>query len=314
MFTQNIKERMITLKKSLTFLIILILIICSLTGCSTNNKNSQDDDKKISIGSKDFTEAFLISEMYAQILEDCGFIVDRKFNLGGTPIAHNAVVNGDIDLYPEYTGTALMTVLKEEPISDEEKVLNTIRLKYSSDYSLAILAPAPMNNTQAIAVSKETAEKYNLKTLSDLSKAAADLTLGCPAEFKQREDGLKGLQNTYGGFNFKKVPTYDIGLRYKALTNKDIDSTVAFTTDGQIKTYNLVVLEDDKKLWPAYHAAPIIKQDVLDKYPEIEEILNSLNSKLTDEVMQELNWEVDGNKREYSEVAKEYLKNTNLIK
>lgn len=299
--------------KKVMYLFTCFLLIASLfSGCSNSNP-SESNEKSISIGSKNFTEAILIGEMYAQILEENDFNVERKFNLGATNIAHEAIVKGDIDLYPDYTSTCLITVLKQEPISDNEEVLKIIREKYEEDYDLKILDPSPMNNMQAIGVTKEIAEKFNLKTLSDLSKAASKIKLGCPPEFFQRTDGLKGLQKVYGGFEFKEAKSYDIALRYKALINKDIDSTVVFTTDGQISKYELVVLEDDKHIWPEYYAVPIIRNDTLEKYPEIDKILKDLNACLTDDEMQRLNWEIDGNKKEFNDVAKEFLLKNSLI-
>lgn len=300
------------MKKVMSLFTCFLLIASVLSGCSSGN-NSKSDKKNISIGSKNFTEAILLGEMYAQILENNGFNVERKFNLGATNIAHEAIVKGDINLYPDYTSTCLITVLKQEPISDNEEILKVIREKYEKDYNLKILDPSPMNNMQAIGVTKEIAEKYNLKTLSDLSKAAPEIKLGCPPEFFQRTDGLKGLQKVYGGFEFKEAKSYDIALRYKALINSDIDCTVVFTTDGQIAKYGLVVLEDDKHIWPEYYAVPIIRNDTLEKYPEIDGILKDLNTCLTENEMQKLNWEIDGNKKEFEDIAKQFLLQNSLI-
>lgn len=299
---------MIKLKKIVSILNIFLLFSSLLTGCS-----SQNSTKEISIGSKNFTESFLTAEMYALTLEEAGFKVNRKFNLGTTAIAQQALQNNDIDLYPEYTGTALMDVFKNQPLYDADKVYESIKKQYKEKYKLDILTQSPLNNTQAIAVSKEIAEKYNLKTLSDLASNGKNIVLGCPPEFKQRQDGVAGLKKVYGNFHFKDVKSYDIGLRYVALTNKEIDATVAFTTDGQIKAYNLVVLEDDKHLWPPYHIVPVIRETVLKENSEIEQALNKVNALLTNQAMQELNWKVDGDKKEYADVAKEFLINNKII-
>ncbi|MCY6484573.1 glycine/betaine ABC transporter substrate-binding protein [Clostridium aestuarii] len=296
------------MKKSIFIMLLLLPCFLFFNGCTSSSSK-----KVISIGSKNFTESFLTSEMYALVLENEGFKVERKFNLGATAIAHQALLNGDIDLYPEYTGNALTNILKKESISNKDNVFNIIKKEYKKKFKLDILNQTPLNNTQAIAVTKKIAEKYNLKTLSNLSSTADNIILGCPPEFQQRPDGIVGLKNIYGDFNFKSVNSYDIGLRYVALNNNEIDATVAFTTDGQIKAYDLVVLEDDKNLWPAYHIIPVIRQSALKQYPEIENLLNKLNSLLTDETMQELNWKVDGNKREYEDVAKEFLIKNKLL-
>src|SRR5262245_15732358 len=152
----------------------------------------------IKVASKDFTEEFIVAEMYALMLEKAGFKVDRKINLGGTPVAHEALLKGEIDLYPEYTSTGLLTVLKKQPLKDPKEVYNTVKKDYEDQFKLTWLDPSPFNDTQGLATAKAVADKYGLKTYSDLAKNAAQLRLGGPAEFAEREDGIKGLQKAYG--------------------------------------------------------------------------------------------------------------------
>ncbi|MDR7419684.1 MAG: glycine betaine ABC transporter substrate-binding protein [Armatimonadota bacterium] len=270
----------------------------------------------LKVGSKDFTEEFILGEMYALLLEDAGFKVERKLNLGGTPIAHEALLKGDIDLYPEYTSTGLLTVLKQQPIADARAVLEAVRKAYSEQFKLEWLEPAAFNNTQALATTKEVSETFGVTTYSELAAKAPELRLGGPAEFAEREDGIKGLQKAYGGFQFKEFIQLGTGsLRYEALKNRQVDVVVAFGTDGQISGLGLVLLKDDKGFYPVYQAAPVVRADVLEKHPRIAEALNKLAPLLTDEVMAGLNWQVDGpDKKEFAAVAKAFLQEKGLIK
>jgi osmoprotectant transport system substrate-binding protein len=268
----------------------------------------------ITVGSKDFTEEFILAEMYAQLLEDSGFTVERKLNLGGTPIAQAAILNGDIDLYPEYTSTGLLTVLKLPPIQDPNQVYQTVKSGYEQQFHLTWLQPAPFNDTQALAMTQAGSDKNGIKTYSDLAPKAPQLVLGGPAEFQQREDGLPALQATYGGFNFKTYQQLGTGsLRYQALLNGQIDVAVAFSTDGEIEGYHLVLLQDDKHVFLVYQAAPVIRMDKLQQYPQIADVLNKVEPLLTDSVMSGLNWQVDGPaKQEPAAVARAFLDQNGL--
>lgn len=270
----------------------------------------------LKVGSKDFTEEFILAEMYALLLEDAGFTVERKFNLGGTPVAHAALQKGDIDLYPEYTSTGLLTVLKQQPIADAKAIVEAVRKGYKEQFNLVWLDPAPFNNTQALATTKEVSEKSGVKTYSELATKAGELRLGGPAEFAERADGIKGLQQAYGGFQFKEFKQLGTGsLRYEALKNGQVEVVVAFGTDGQISGMGLVLLRDDKNFYPVYQAAPVVRADALDKNPKIADALNKLAPLLTDEIMAGLNWQVDGpDKKEYAAVAKAFLQEKGLIK
>ncbi|MBF2051683.1 MAG: quaternary ammonium transporter [Elainella sp. C42_A2020_010] len=284
-----------------------ILIACASSG-GTGSANAP-----IKVGSKDFTEAFIIGEMYALALEKAGFQVERKLNLGGTPVAQAALQSGEIDLYPEYTGTGLLTILKEPAISDRQQVFDKVSAGYKEKYSLVWLEPAPMNNTQALAMTQEKANQFGIKTISDMAAKAGDLVMVGPPEFEVREDGLPGIKAKYGNFELKEYKAVDPGLRYKALTDGEADVTVAFGTDGEIAAFKLVVLEDDKQLFPPYQVAPVVRQQTLEANPKIADALNAIAPRLTDATMQKLNYEVSGNKREPAEVAKEFLTQEGLI-
>jgi osmoprotectant transport system substrate-binding protein len=276
-------------------------------GCARSNGST------IAIGSKDFTEELILGEMYAQLLEARGLGVARKLNLGGTQVAMGALRRGDIDLYPEYTGTALITELKLAPHGDAATIYRTVRDEYLRRYDLVWLQPAPMNDTQALAMTQAGSDRYRVRTLSELAAAAPQLRLGAIPEFTTRADALPGLQRAYGGFQFKSVKLFDIGLKYKALETGQVDVVVAFGTDGQIAADRLVILRDDKHFWPAYQVAPVVRRSSLDRHPEIATVLNRLAPLLTDSVMRTLNEAVDGAKAEPSDVAHGFLATHHLV-
>ncbi|MDQ7859337.1 MAG: glycine betaine ABC transporter substrate-binding protein [Armatimonadota bacterium] len=293
--------------------VLLVLVAAVAAACGQRGGGAP---VTVKIGSKDFTEEFILAEMYALLLEDAGFRVERKFNLGGTPVAHEALVKGDIDLYPEYTSTGLLTVLRESPLADPQAVLEAVRRGYREKFNLEWLEPAQFNNTQALATTPEVSTRYGIRTYSDLAAKAGELRLGGPAEFAEREDGIKGLQRAYGGFVFKEFRQLGTGsLRYEALKNGQVDVVVAFGTDGQISGLGLVLLEDDKRFYPAYQAAPVVRAGLAQQNPKIAETLNKLAPLLTEEVMAGLNWKVDGpEKQEFAAVAKAFLQEKGLIR
>ena len=267
----------------------------------------------VTVGSKNFTEQLILGEMYAQLLEANGIKVQRKLNLGGTIVAHDALKNGDIDLYPEYTGTALLAILNLPTQHDPQKVYQEVAQQYKQKWNLVWLNQSPMNDTQALAVTKKFSQEKNLTTISQMVSMASQLVLAAPPDFPDRADGMVGLRKVYGDFNFKQVKIVDPGIKYQALLNGQADVVVAFGTDGQINGYNLVVLQDDKGLWPPYHVAPVVRQDALNKNPKIT-VLNKLAPLLTTEVMQQLNWRVDGpEKADPATVAHDFLKSKGLV-
>ena len=261
------------------------------------------------VGSKNFTEALLLGELYAQLIEDNGHAVRRRLDLGGTDIAMAALRRGEIDLYPEYTGTALLVVLKAQQRGDAVQTFDFVKSEYERRYGLTWLDPAPMNNTQALATTRELAARFGLRTLSDVAAKAPQLRLGAVPEFVKRSDGLPGLQRVYGVFAFKKISLIDFGLKYKALLDGDVDIVVAFGTDGAIAADNLVVMQDDKHLFPPYQVAPVIRLDALKARPELATILNRVAPLLTDATMRNLNNQIDGpQKREPADVARDFIK------
>ncbi|NMC80635.1 MAG: quaternary ammonium transporter [Chloroflexi bacterium] len=286
-------------------LLSLVLSACSGGGAAQTT---------IRVGSKDFTEQFILGEMYALALENAGFKVERKLNLGGTPVAQQALESNEIDLYPEYTGTGLLTVLKQPVNSDPQAVYDTVAKMYLDTYNLVWLEPSQMNNTQALAMTQEGSEKFGIKTISDMAAKASELVMAGPPEFQEREDGLPGVKKVYGDFTLKEYKAIDPGLRYQALVDGQADVVVAFGTDGEIAAYNLVLLQDDKGLFPPYQVAPVVRKDVLDANPKIRDVLNGVTATLTNEVMQKLNYAVSGEQREPADVAREFLQQQGLIK
>jgi osmoprotectant transport system substrate-binding protein len=267
---------------------------------------------QVKVGSKNFTEQFIVAEIYAQALEAAGIKVERKINLGGTLIAHKALEERQIDLYPEYTGTMLLAVLKAEPMTDRKAVYDKVKAEYATK-GLVLLNEAPLNNSYDMVVRPETAAQYKLETLSDLAKVSKELKLGAGPEFRDRKDGLPGLKEKYG-IEFKEDLQMAIGLRYQALSGKQIDVVNGYSTDGMISALKLKRLKDDKNLWPPYYLVPVVRKDALDANPKIAEVLNNVSALLSEAAMAEMNYKVDGEKMEPKDVARDFLKAKGVVK
>jgi len=308
-------------EKKWVFLFVLSILATLFTRCvampAANNSSGSaatGNTATITVASKDFTEEYILGEMYALLLENGGYKVTRKINLGGTPVVQQALLNNEVDLYPEYTGTGLLTVLKLPVMSDPKAVYDKVKSEYEKQFKLTWLDAAPMNNTQALAMTKAKASAESITTISDMVAKAKQLTLVGPPEFAEREDGIPGLKRVYGDFEFKNFLSIDPGLRYQALTSGQADVAVAFGTDGEIAANDLLLLKDDKGLYPPYQVAPVIRQAVLNDHQDIATILNKLAPLLTTETMQQLNNEVSGKKLEPAAVAKDFLVKQKLIK
>src|SRR5215204_16687 len=232
------------------------------------------------VGSKNFTEQFVVAELYAGALEAAGFKVDRKINLGTTLVAHEAVRTGAIDIYPEYTGTGLNAVMKAQGVTDTapDKVHAMVKAHYEKEFKLTWLKPSAVNNGYAIIVRPETARSMNLKTLSDLAKVAGTLKLGAGPEFGDRRDGLKGMKEVYG-IEFGEFRQFAaLRLRYEALIQKQIDIANGFATDWQIGAEKFAALKDDKNLFPPYFLAPVVRLDTVNSNPKIGETLERVGA------------------------------------
>lgn len=268
----------------------------------------------VRVGSKNFTEQFIVAEIYAQALNTAGIKAQTRPNLGATLIAHAALLNGDIDLYPEYTGTAMAHVVKGDLSGSADQIYQTVKSYYEKNLHLTLLEPAHVNNSYAIVVLPETAAKYKMTTLSDLGPASAGLSFGAEGSFADRSDGLPGMSHVYG-IHFKEFRNLaKLGLRYSALTSKNIDVSFGFTTDWQIAEDKLVVLADDKHLFPPYFLVPVVRQDILARDPKIADVLNRVSVLLTNENMRAMNAAVERDKEEPKDVAMQFLKGKGLLK
>ncbi|MBV4428430.1 glycine betaine ABC transporter substrate-binding protein [Clostridium tyrobutyricum] len=295
-------------KKIILFsLTAALLITASLTGCGNKSNTASSKNKPtIKVGSKNFTESLVLGELYADALEKAGYKVERKLNLSDS-VVHPSLVKGDIDLYPEYTGTGLQSILKEQPKFDSKQVYDEVSKQYKKKFNLVWLDPSVGNDSEGLVITKKVSDKYNIHTISDLQKNAGKLRYASQGEFDVRADGMPRLTKVYGPFNFKDKKIYDNGLKYDVLHNDKADVSVAYTTEGQLRKDEFVVLKDDKQAWPPYNVAPVVRNDILSKNPEIKDILNKVTAKLDDKTLIELNAKVDIDKEEYSTVAKDYF-------
>lgn len=267
----------------------------------------------IKIGHKNFTEQRILGQMFSILIEENTDYKTSVTEFGSSSLVFEALKSNQVDMYADYTGTAYASVLGQNDLKDPQQVYDYVKEEYAKQYKIDWLEPLGFNNTYTFSVTKEAAEKYNLKTFSDLSKAAPDLRLGVTLEFLEREDGLPGVKETYGGFDFKDEKALDPGLRYTALDGNEVDVIDAFATDGKIVEYGLITLEDDKPFFPPYYVAPLVHQDFAKKYPEVVDLLLKLQDKISDEEMQKLNYEVDQTLKSERDVAEEFLKAKGLI-
>ncbi len=287
-------------------IVIGIIALFLLIGC--------DDPNTIRIGSKNFTEQVIIGEIMAIIIEENTDIrVDRRFNLAGTMVCFNSLRTGSLDIYAEYTGTALSVILEEELRTDPEEVFDFVSAEYRNRWNLHWLEPFGFNNAYTLTMRRRQADELGIKTVSDLVEKASELTAGFDAEFLNRSDGYPGLREYYG-LEFKGRPRQmDPGLMYRAAAEGRVDVICGFATDGRIPALDLIILEDDREFFPPYHAAPVVHNDVFQNRPEVIEVLKKLGGLIDDETMQYLNYEVDGNGRRPSAVAREFLDQHALI-
>lgn len=260
------------------------------------------------VGSKNFTEQLILGEIIAQAIE---YVAKRKtekrFYLASSYICHQAILAGRIDIYVEYTGTALAAILKDAPASDPQQVWNRVKNEYQSRFNLQVLPSMGFNNSFAMVMRGEDANRLRIRTLTDLAAHASQLRLGVGYEFLERRDGLPGLASTYG-LKFAGAPrVMDLGLLYRAIQNKDVDIIAGANTDGLIAALGLTVLEDDRKYFPPYDAVPIVRPDCWQRYPAVQRALNSLAGNISAQEMRAMNYAVDGNKRDARDVAREFL-------
>ena len=299
------------MKNKKVILAVLVVVLLAIVGgiwawCSSQSSKTQQSSSTIRVGSKDFTENLVVAEIYALALEDNGYKVERVPNISSSLI-HNAIVNDEIDLYPEYTGTGLLSVLGEAMETDPDKVYQTVKKEYQKQFKLTWLDASSANDGQGLVIRTEMAKSLNIKTISDLQAHANELRFASQGEFDEREDGIPGLEKTYGAFHWQSSKVYDNSLKYSVLENNEADVTPAYTTEGQlVNTDKFTLLEDNKQFWPPYNLAPVVRDSILDENPSIKTILNKISAKLDTEAVTKLNAQVDVDGKEYTDVAQKY--------
>lgn len=298
------------MKKFIKHLITISTVMAlsvSMTACGS--KSSEDGANKattIKVGTKDFTENLIVGELYALALEDAGYKVERVPNIAGSVI-HTSLVNNEIDIYPEYTGTGLLTILKKDLITDPDEVYKTVKDEYKKQFNITWLEYSQANDGAGLVIRTEVSKKLGITTISDLQKHASEIRFASQGEVDQREDGIPALEKVYGKLNWKSSKVYDNGLKYDVLKNNEADVAPAYTTEGQlVNTDEFTLLEDDKHVWPPYNLAPVVRDNVLEANPDIEDIINKVSAKLDTKTITALNAKVDVDKEEYEEVAKDF--------
>ena len=282
----------------------LLLLGCALlllNGCRAGHQ------RRIIVGSKNFTEQIVLAELLAQEVESrSGLPVERRVNLGGTLICQQALRAGQIDLYVEYTGTALTVVLGEQPFSNPGEVYQRVKADYAQRFGLEVTEPLGFNNTFAIVVRGQDARGWKLRTISDLAPHAPRMRAGFGYEFMERPDGFRGWSETYH-LKFAEPPRImDLGLIYRALKEKQVDVVAGNSTDGVIEALDLAVLEDDRHYFPPYEAVPIVRRETLERHPELRAVLGTLGGRISEADMRRMNYAVDGEHRDVAVVVREF--------
>ena len=293
---------------SSVYALLFLAAALLLPSCSPSGSD------RIVIGSKNFTESFLLGEIMAQQIEaHTNLKVERRFYLAGTYICQQAILARRIDIYPEYTGTALTAILKQEAVGDKAEVYRRVKEEYEHRFGLTLSSPFGFNDTFAMEIRGDDARRLNIRTLSQATAFAPQWRAGFGYEFMERPDGYRGLAATYG-LHFVEPPrVMDLGLLARALRDRQIDLAAGNTTDGLIPALDLFVLEDDRHYFPPYEAVPVIREQTLQQHPEVSRALAGLAGKISDEEMQRLNYAVDGQHRDAKEVAREFLRKQGLI-
>jgi osmoprotectant transport system permease protein len=309
---RRMKKHSVKAKKHNKIMAVVALALCVvIVGASFLQFGTKDT---IHIATKPMTEEYIMGEMLKLVIEqDTDINVEVTQGVGGgTSNIHPAMVSGEFDIYPEYTGTAWNMVLEKSGLYTED-LFPVIEQEYADNLNMQWVGMYGFNNTFGIAVRREVADKYNLKKYSDLSGVSDELIFGAEYDFYEREDGYDSLCKAYG-LNFKKTIDLDIGLKYQAINQGKIDVMVIFTTDGQLSDSDLVVLEDDKQFYPSYLCGNVVRNEILEEHPELLGILEKFNGIITDNDMAQMNFEVESQGKEPSDVAQTYLRNKNILK
>ncbi|MZQ75074.1 MAG: ABC transporter substrate-binding protein [Peptoclostridium sp.] len=297
---------------------LIVTTMAAMVGCSGASGGQTEKKTEITISSKDFTENMLLGKMLIKYLEYNGYPVKDETGLGASGLIRTALESGEIDSYWEYTGTALMGFMKHEPSFDAEESYNLVKKWDEENNDIIWLDYAPVNNTYCIVTTKDVMEKYNIKTISDMAnciKKGETLRFISNPEYFERADGMPQVENAYG-FELpeKDRILLDLGLFYTALTNKEGELTVGFTTDGMIAASGFEILNDDKNAFPVYNATPVFRKEIIEAYPELPELVNKLSALINNETMMQLNAAVDVEEKNIDEVAENFLIEKGLIK
>jgi len=289
-------------------IVCFILAVILLSACESTHSD------RIVVGSKNFAESSMLGELIAQLIEDRTHLkVERRFYLAGTYICQQAILAGRIDIYPEYTGTALTAILEQKPGGDKTAVYEQVKSQYESRFDLTLSPPFGFNDTFAMEIRGDDARQLHLKTLSQAAQYASQWRAGFGYEFMERPDGYAGLAATYD-LHFAAAPrVMDLGLLAPALKDHQIDIAAGNATDGLIPTMDLFVLEDDRHYFPPYEAVAVIRQQTLREHSEVAAAVAALGNKISDPEMQRLNYSIDGEHRDVQEVAHEFLRSKQLI-
>lgn len=300
--TDRLSPRLVSI---LCFLLSVVLALAP--GCRRARAG------RVVVGSKNFTEQIILAELLAQQIEaQTGLRVERRVNLGGTLICHQALRVGEIDLYVEYTGTALTVILNERPSSDSVAVYRRVREGYSERFGVELTEPLGFNNTFAMVIRGEDAREKKLRTVSDIVPLAPRWRAGFGYEFMERSDGYQGLAETYH-LTFATAPRImELGLIYRALKDKQVDIVAGNSTDGVIAALDLVALEDDRHYFPPYQAVPVVRRATLERYPQLRDALRGLGGRISEEEMRRLNYAVDGERRDAAQLVREFRRQKQL--
>jgi glycine betaine/choline ABC-type transport system substrate-binding protein len=275
-------------------------------GFSASSSPESETRAHVSVGSKDFTESVLLGEIVAQMLEARGVEVERRFELGGN-LAHQALTTGQIDCYPEYTGTSFVEIFKHAPVTDPGAVYAEVQHEYAAKLNIETSPPLGYSNDFAILVRGEDARRLNLKTISDAARYAPGWRAGFGQDFMSRADGYAGFARAYG-LRFREPPReMDLSLTYRALASRQVDLIAGNSTDGLIAALDLFQLEDDRRYFPPYEAVILARRDTMARVPALADLLKRLSNAISTADMRRLNYEVDGKRRDRREVAREWI-------
>ncbi len=318
----RVKNKTLLIRAVTAMLVAALVSTAAACGGGSGGGSGGGDSSSspsITVSSKAFTEQILLGEMYAQAFEEADYNVERKLDLGSEQVMDKSLQDGTIDVYPEYTGTAYVAILKKPPDSYPKTEKETYKqvaefYKNRKDTPMQMLKPAPFNNNYGIVMLSKTADEMGIENLDDLAAESDQLVFSSYSEFQNRSDGYDNMKENYPQLDFEEIKIVnDLGIRYKALADDEADVGIGFTTDGQLASPELKVIEDPKLIWPWYYPAPVITQEFLDKNPDAEKILNEVSASLDADKMRELNGAVDLEQEDPEDVAQGHLEDAGII-